>query len=73
MDDLLDKQSLYKEYFYNCLFTSWTSTIIKIVIAFILSLCFDALELFSGYNFLVSYILVEVLNYNLFSKEQLKP
>lgn len=73
MDDLLNKQSTYKEYFYNCLFTSWTSTIVKFIIAFLLSLGFDALELFSGYTLLISYLLVEVLNYNLFSKEQLKP
>lgn len=71
--ELLDKQSNYKEYFYNCLFTGWFSTLVKLFIAFLFSLIFDLFELFINYNFLVSYVIVEVLNYNLFINRELKP
>jgi hypothetical protein len=70
--ELLKAQE-YKEYFYNTLYTGWKSTVIKILLAFLLSLLFDLFELFVNYNFLVSYIIIEVLYFNLINKEKLKP
>jgi hypothetical protein len=70
--ELLNSQ-VYKEYFYNCIYKNWKITSVKVFVAFLFSFLFDLFDLFVGYNFFISYVLIEVLYFNLINKDILHP
>lgn len=63
----------YKEYFYNTIFVGYKIIFFKIIVAFIFSFVFDFFDLFVNYNFFISYVLVEVLYFNVVYKTNQKP
>lgn len=70
--ELLNGQ-IYKEHFWNTIFVSWQSFLFKLFLAFMLSLLFELFGFFDEYSFLMAYISLEVINFNLFSSEEMRP
>ena len=74
-EEILDKQD-YKNYFLFYLLDSIRnikSLAIKLFIAYLLSFIFDFLNLFQGYSIFMSYILIEILYFNLIDKKLYRP
>ena len=72
--DILNYQENYKNYILNVI-TNFNIKILamKITIAFIVSFIFDLFNLFIGYNFFISYILIEILYFNYIDKSKFRP
>lgn len=72
--ELLEAQKSYKiPFMYYFLKNKWWQILLKIGIAYLFSLALDYIEAIKGYSFWASYVFIELILYNYFSKEEFKP
>lgn len=70
--ELLDSQ-IYKAPIWKTIYISKKNTMLKLIVAYILSLFFYYNNLFEDYSIAIAYVFIEILHYNYINTDINKP